>query len=411
MSANVDPDRRSSAPAAEHAAAQEPVARGGFVRRLYALCRKEAYQIVRDPSSIIIAFVVPIALLFLFGYGINLDTSRVRIGVVLEDSSREAQRFAAAFAGSPFIEAVPGTSRAAMMRALTAGDVRGFVVVAPNFSTGLARGTGDAPVQIVTDGSEPNTASFVAAYAQGAVQVWQQQRAAQAGQANAASNAAGVANAAPRIAIEPRYWFNPSTVSRNFLVPGSIAIIMTVIGALLTALVIAREWERGTMEALFSTPVTRLELLLSKIIPYYLLGIGSMLVCVAIAVWVLGVPFRGSVLVLLAMTSLFLGSALGLGLLLSTLTRNQFNAAQGALNAAFLPATMLSGFLFEIASMPAPVRAITYLIPARYFVSTLQTLFQAGLVGAVLWRDALYLAISAVFFLGLTAWKTPRRLD
>lgn len=165
------------------------------------------------------------------------------------------------------------------------------------------------------------------------------------------------------------------------------------------------------MEALLSTPVTRLELLLSKLIPYYLLGIGSMLVCVMLAVWVLHVPFRGSIVVLLAITSLFLGSALGLGLLLSTVTRNQFNAAQGALNAAFLPGMMLSGFLFEIASMPAPVRAITYLIPARYFVSALQTLFQAGWIGSVLWRNALYLAISAVFFIGLTAWKTPRRLD
>jgi ABC-2 type transport system permease protein len=379
---------------------RDTVTGGGFLRRLLALCRKEAHQIVRDPSSIIIAFVLPIALLFIFGYGINLDSTRIRIGIVLEDGSREAQRFADAFSGSPSIELIPGASRDAMMRALTAGDVRGFVVVPPNFSTELARGSGAAPVQVVTDGAEPNTANFVAGYAQGAWRVWQQQHLAQSGRAPPL-----------RIAIEPRYWFNPSTVSRNFLVPGSITIIMTVIGALLTALVIAREWERGTMEALLSTPVTRLELLLSKLIPYYLLGIASMLVCVAVAVWILGVPFRGSLVVLLAMTTLFLGSALGLGLLLSTLTKNQFNAAQGALNAAFLPATLLSGFIFEIASMPAPVRAVTYLVPARYFVSTLQTLFQAGMVGSVIWRDALFLAASAVFFLGLTAWKTPRRLD
>jgi ABC-2 type transport system permease protein len=209
----------------------------------------------------------------------------------------------------------------------------------------------------------------------------------------------------------PRYWFNPAAISRNFIVPGSIAIIMTIIGALLTSLVVAREWERGTMEALLSTPVTRTEILLSKILPYYALGIASMLLCVGITVAVFHVPFRGSLTLLILFTSLFLGSSLGLGLLLSTVTRNQFNAAQAALNAAFLPATMLSGFVYEISSMPAPIRAATYLIPARYFVSALQTLFQAGFVGQVLLQDFLFLLVSAVFFLGLTALRTARRLD
>jgi ABC-2 type transport system permease protein len=165
------------------------------------------------------------------------------------------------------------------------------------------------------------------------------------------------------------------------------------------------------MEALLSTPVTRGEILLSKILPYYVLGIGSMLLCVAVGVGVFGVPFRGSVLLLIVFTSLFLGSSLGLGLLLSTVTRNQFNAAQAALNVAFLPATMLSGFVYEIASMPAPIRAATYLIPARYFVSALQTLFQAGFVGHVLLADFIFLTVSAMFFLGLTTLRTARRLD
>jgi ABC-2 type transport system permease protein len=255
-------------------------------------------------------------------------------------------------------------------------------------------------VQLLTDGSEPNTANFVASFVQGAWQIWLAQRAHDSG-----------ANLPPGITLEPRYWFNPSTVSRNYLVPGSIAVIMTIIGALLTSMVVAREWERGTMEALLSTPVTRAELLLSKILPYYVLGMVSMLLCVAVTVWVLDVPFRGSLCVLVLVTSLFLGSALGLGLLLSTLTRNQFNAAQATLNAAFLPATLLSGFVFEISSMPLPIRAVTYLIPARYFVSALQTLFQAGEVWPVLWRQMLFLLISALFWLGLTALKTKRRLD
>lgn len=165
------------------------------------------------------------------------------------------------------------------------------------------------------------------------------------------------------------------------------------------------------MEALLSTPVTRSELLLSKVLPYYVLGIASMLLCLAISIRVFHVPFRGSLLLLILYTTLFLGSSLGLGLLLSTVTRNQFNAAQAALNAAFLPATMLSGFVYEISSMPLPIQAVTYLIPARYFVSALQTLFQAGFVGHVLLEDFIFLVLSAVLFLGLTALRTARRLD
>ena len=275
-----------------------------------------------------------------------------------------------------------------------------MAIVQSDFSARLDRPGDIAPVEVVTDGAEPNTASFVAAYLTGAWRNWLAQRAQDRGLAVPAG-----------ISLLPRYWFNPAAVSRNFIVPGSIAIIMTIIGAMLTSLVVAREWERGTMEALLSTPVTRGEILLSKILPYYVLGIASMLLCVAIAVGVFGVPFRGSLLLLILFTTLFLGSSLGLGLLLSTVTRNQFNAAQAALNAAFLPATMLSGFVYEIASMPPPIRAATYLIPARYFVSALQTLFQAGFVGHVLVSDFIFLAVSATFFLGLTALRTARRLD
>jgi len=370
------------------------------LRRLLALCRKESYQIVRDPSSIVIAFVLPVVLLFIFGYGINLDSARVRVGLLNEDSGPDAAAFAATLAGSPYFELHRAASRAELAQWLTAGAIRGFVVLQPDFGARLARPGETAPLEVVTDGSEPNTAIFVGGYLQGAWQSWAQQRALDRR-----------LPADVPIEIVARYWFNPAALSRNFIVPGSIAIIMTIIGALLTSLVVAREWERGTMEALLSTPVRRAEFLLSKILPYYVLGIVSMLMCLAVAVWVFDVPFRGSLALLLLYTSLFLGSSLGLGLLLSTVTRNQFNAAQSALQAAFLPATILSGFIFEIASMPAPVRAATYLIPARYFISALQTLFQAGFVGHILLEDLLFLIASAAFFLGLTALKTRRRLD
>ncbi|HWQ93508.1 MAG TPA: ABC transporter permease, partial [Clostridia bacterium] len=229
---------------------------------------------------------------------------------------------------------------------------------------------------------------------------WRQQRAALRGEP--------LANP---VTLEPRFWFNPTAESRNYLIPGSITIIMTVIGALLTSLVIAREWERGTMEALLASPVTRTELLLSKFLPYYALGILSMFICVAVAVFLMHVPFRGSLLVLWLVGSLFLGSGLGLGLLLSTVTRNQFNAAMAALNAGFLPALILSGFIYEIRTMPTIIRAVTYLVPARYFVTAMQTLFQAGQVWPVLIKSMLFLALASLFFLSLTALKTRRRLE
>lgn len=369
-------------------------------RRLLALCRKESFQVVRDPSSIVIAFALPALLLTIFGYGVNLDASRVRLGILNEDAGPDAARFVASLAASPYFELRLSSSRAELGGWLTAGDVRGILTLQSDFGARLARRDQPAPVELITDGSEPNTANFVAGYVQGAWQNWMQQRALDSDQR-------------PTVAIEvvARYWFNPAAVSRNFIVPGSIAIIMTIIGALLTSLVIAREWERGTMEALLSTPITRTELLLSKILPYYALGILSMMICVAMAVGLFGVPFRGSLLLLVVYTSLFLGSSLGLGLLLSTVTRNQFNAAQAALNAAFLPATMLSGFVYEISSMPAPIRAVTYLIPARYFISSLETLFQAGFVGRILLTDLAFLAASAMVFIGLTALRTRRRLD
>jgi ABC-2 type transport system permease protein len=228
---------------------------------------------------------------------------------------------------------------------------------------------------------------------------------------NAAAPGTPASAGSPAVTLEPRFWFNPSAESRNYLIPGSITVIMTVIGALLTSLVVAREWERGTMEALLASPVTRAELLLSKLLPYYALGIIALFICVGVSVFLVGVPFRGSALVLWLAGSLFLGSALGLGLLLSTVTRNQFNAAQAALNAAFLPAVILSGFIYEIRSMPPLIRAITYLVPARYFVTAMQTLFQAGNVWVVLLKSMLFLAIASAFFIGLTALKTRKRLE
>lgn len=369
-------------------------------RRLRALCWKETLQIFRDPSSILIAFFMPLLMLFIFGYGINLDFSKLRIGLRVEDSGAEAAAFTAALTGSPWLEVRSYDSRAALEQALVDSQIRGFVVIPEDFSRKMQRAGTTAPVQVIADGTEPNIAQFVKSTVTGVWQTWQFQRAEDRGE-----------EMRREIILEPRFWFNPSAESRNFIIPGSITVIMTVIGALLTSLVVAREWERGTMEALLASPVTRTELLLCKILPYYGLGMISLLLCVGVAHWVLKVPFRGTLLALWVVGSLFLLSVLGIGLAISTGMRNQFNAAQAALNAAFLPAVMLSGFIYEISSMPIVLRGVTHIIPARYFVSSMQTIFQAGTLWKLLLPDILMLCGTTVVFLGLTAKLTKRRME
>ncbi|MDR1284018.1 MAG: ABC transporter permease [Opitutaceae bacterium] len=379
------------------------------LRRLAALCRKESLQTVRDPATLLIAFILPVVMLFIYGYGLDLDTGRARIGLLCEDTSAEARRLAASFVGSPCLDVRAFADRGAMDEALTRSRIRGYVVIPPDFSARVEReGAATAPLQLVADGSEPNTAGFVQAYVLGAWQGWLEHRADDSGNVKPPPAAQAAAQA---ISLEQTFLFNPTAESRHYLIPGSITIIMTVIGALLTALVVAREWERGTMETLLASPVTRAEMLLGKIVPCYVLGMAVLFLCVAVARGVMGVPFRGSLFALWTAGSLFLLSVLGMGLLLSTVTRNQFNAAQAALMAAFLPAMMLSGFLFEIASMPAPVRMASSVIPARYFVTAIRTIFLAGDLWPVLRPCLVFLGATAVLFLGITALKTKRRLD
>ncbi|HHR5885819.1 TPA: ABC transporter permease [Providencia alcalifaciens] len=369
-------------------------------RRLKALCWKESKQIVRDPSSALIAIVIPLMLLFIFGYGINLDSSKLRVGILMDQQSQPARELVDTFTGSPFIDATISDNRNLLINKMQAGEIRGIVVIPVNFAEQLLRPDGHSAIQVITDGSEPNTANFVQAYTKGVWHTWLIQQGENQGYPTD-----------PLIELNMRYWFNEAALSQHFIIPGAISIIMTVVGAILTSLVIAREWERGTMEALLSTQITRTELLLSKLLPYQLLGSFVMVLCMLVTTLILDIPYRGSLLILFVITSLYLATALGMGLLISTITRNQFNAAMVALNAAFLPAIMLSGFIFEIDSMPVFIQVVTYFIPARYFVSSLQTLFLAGDIYLVLLTDFLLLIASAILFIGLTALKTRRRLD
>ncbi|WP_455273752.1 ABC transporter permease [Rhizobium herbae] len=369
----------------------------GRMRRFAALVRKESYQAMRDPSTMLIAFVLPLILLFLFGYGVSLDVTRTRIGLVMEETTPLTQALAASFQASRYFSVTTHQDRRFFEEDLVNGRIRGILVIPANFTTDYAAGR-RPQVQVIVDGSEPNTANFVQNYAQGTIANWERQRQTlMAEQPNA-------------ITVEQRFWFNPELTSRYFLVPGSIAIVMTLVGTLLTSLVVAREWERGTMEAMMATPVTAIELLIGKIFPYFVLGLAAMTLCVLLAVFLFGVPFRGSVLALYALSATFLVPALGQGLLISAATKNQFLASQLALISAFLPAFLLSGFLFEINSMPVVIQWITYIVPARYLIPSLQTVFLAGDIWPMfLDAMAVMLLIGGVFFV-LAARSTRKRI-
>jgi ABC-2 type transport system permease protein len=374
-------------------------ARGGTARRLRGMVRKELLQIVRDPSSIAIAFILPLVLLFLFGYGVSLDAKHLPIALVAEQPDANAADFMGAFDHSEYFAAVRFATIQEAERALQTRQVDGIVWLRDDFTRRLLTG-GEAPIGVIVNGVDANQARITTGYIQGVWQVWLQQYAAGQGR-----------DLPIPVSIEPRVWFNPALYSRHFLVPGLIAVIMTLIGALLTSMVIAREWERGTMEALMVTPIRIREILLGKLIPYFLLGMAGMLLTVGLAKWQFAVPLRGSFGVLVGTSALFMLVALGMGLLISIIARTQFVAGQIAIVATFLPAFILSGFIFDIGSMPAPIRAVTHVVPARYFVAIVQTLFLAGDVWPVVLANAGALGIMVVVFFGLVRHRARKRLD
>jgi ABC-2 type transport system permease protein len=366
-------------------------------RRLAALIRKEARQVVRDPSSIAMGVVLPALLILLFGYGLSLDVRNVPVAVVLEDSSLEARELAARFRLSPYFEARILRSMAAARELMLERKVDAIVRIRPDFSRRLS--LEDAEVQILVHGVDANRARIIQGYARGAVGQWTALRAAE-----------GKEPWSGPVAVQSRLWFNEAHESRQFLVPGLIVLIMTLIGAMLTALVMAREWERGTLEALFVTPVHAGEILLGKTIPYFALGIVGLALSLLAARFLFEVPLRGSVSVLAGASVLYLLVALAIGLLISSAVKSQFVASQITILVTFLPAMMLSGFLFDLRSMPAAVRLISYALPARYYVALLQTIFLAGDVWAVIVPNAIVLAAMAAALLWLTRATMKKRL-
>jgi ABC-2 type transport system permease protein len=365
--------------------------------RLFGLVYKESLQVLRDPSAILVTFALPTVMMLVFAFALSLDQKHVPIGVVLESDGADAESLAAAFSGTDYFRVTPARDRREVAPKVVSGELRGFVVIPQDFDTRLKRNGEDPLVQIITDGSQPNTATFVAAYARGVVSTWL------AGRDGTV--------AAPAISLQSRFWFNGELDSRDYLIPGSIAIIMTLIGTLLTALVVAREWERGTMEAVISTPALMIEILLGKLLPYFGLGLVAAAGCTLLATQAFDVPLRGSLFALFLLTSAFLIPSLAQGLLISTALKKQYVAASAAAMGGFLPAFMLSGYLFEISSMPGWLQVVSYAVPARYFVASIQTVFLAGDVWGQFVPDMLaMLAIGAFFFL-VVARNSRKTLD
>jgi ABC-2 type transport system permease protein len=373
--------------------------RGGSTMRLRGLVRKEFYQILRDPSSIAIAFLMPVVLLLIFGYGVSLDADHVPVAIVADQPSADTASFTSAFGNTRYFRPLVLPSMPEAEAALMAGKVNGIVHLRADFARRLRSSEG-APIQVIVNGVDANTGRIIIGYAQGVWASWLQQLARSRGE-----------ELKVPVQLEQRIWYNSELRSRNFLVPGLIAIIMTLIGALLTALVMAREWERGTMEALMVTPVTIRELLIGKLIPYFILGMGGMGLSVAMALFLFEVPLRGSLLLLAAASSLFLLVALAMGLLISIAAKNQFVAGQVAIIVTFLPAFILSGFIFDIGSMPGVVQALTHVIAARYFVAILQTIFMAGNVWPVILPNALALAVMALILFAIIRRRAHKRLE
>lgn len=359
--------------------------------RLCAMARKEAIQLRRDPRSLGLAFVLPALMLLFFGYAISFDVRDIRMAVLDESQSQDSRGLVQAFQASGYFEhAVTLTSYAEVDDVLGSGRARLVLIIPPDFHRNLAAHR-PAPIQILLDGGDANTATIAQNYAEAIVTKYT---------VDALAARTGSRLVLPVIA-ETRVWYNETLESRNMIVPGLVAVIMSIIAALLTALTIAREWERGTMEQLAATPVHRLEVVLGKLLPYVAIGLLDVVAALLVGVTVFGVPFRGNILLLAVLTLLFLVGALGLGMFISAAVKSQVLATQVAMLVTYMPALLLSGFIFTIATMPIVLRAVTYVVPARYYVTVTRGVLLKGVGPDVLWPQAIAMVLFAIVGLGL----------
>lgn len=370
----------------------------GFHRRLIALTRKEVRQLLRDKSNLFVGLLLPLALILLFGYGLSFDVKDAPVAIVLEDRSPAAQEAVAGIGGSPYLVPVAAASMDEAVRLIRAHKVEGIVRVPVDFSQ--RRAAGDARIQLIVNGADSTTASAIEGYVNGGIQTASRHIMDRSGSGSGGG-----------ITLVQRTWFNEAGVSTWYLVPGLLVLVMTLIGAFLTSLLIAREWERGTLESLFVTPVRPLELVLSKLAPYVVIGAIDMGVCLISARFLFEVPIRGSLLVIIVASLLYLIVALLLGLFISGTTRNQFAASQMALLASFMPAMMLSGFVFDLRNVPLVIQIVSQLLPATHFMELVKSLFLAGTIWPMVLKNCAILVAYGVLLAFVTGRTLRKRLD
>jgi ABC-2 type transport system permease protein len=373
--------------------------------RVRAVATKELRHILRDPRSLGMGIAIPLLLLLLFGYALALDVDQVPLGVWDQSRTPESRELVARFAGSRYFSVRDGyESYPALSAAIDSRELLAVLVVPADFGDRIGAGR-EASAQIVVDGSDANTATIALGYANAVVARYSADV-----RLRAVRREGGRAVPVP-LELRPRVWYNPELESKNYIIPGLIAVIMMVIAALLTSLTVAREWERGTMEQLIATPVKCGELILGKLIPYFAIGMLDVVLAVAAGAFLFHVPLRGSGALLFAMAALFLAGALGLGVLISIVTKNQLLASQLAMVATFLPAFLLSGFMYAIANMPKPLQILTHAVPARYFVVIVKGIYLKGVGLSVLGAQAAFLVAFGAVILTVARVRLKKRLD
>lgn len=376
------------------------------IRRIVAIARKEALQVVRDPRSLMIALLLPLMQMFMLGYGVNLDVKHIPLCVVDQEGNQQSRDLLDRFAASRYFSLrTVATTLEQVKRRIDAGECQLAVVVPAGFSRHLVD-QGAATVQVLVDGTDSNTATIAAGYAGAVVAGFSSQV-----QLDAIQRRGGQIQTQTPVSVQARVWFNEDLESSYFIIPGVVAMVMAIVGAQLTSLTIAREWERGTMELLVSTPVTPMELMLGKLGPYFVIGMIDAAICLGLAVGWFEVPFRGTLLLLMATTSLFLMVVLCIGYYVSVSIRSQVGASQLALILTMLPTTLLSGFSFPIDQMPRFVQGVTYLVSARYYVTILKSVFLKGSTAAELAIPIASLALYAAVLITLAARSFRKTLD
>ena len=373
--------------------------KNNFLVRLTAMIKKEFRQLVRDNSSILIGIFLPIILIFIIGYGVTLDVKNVPVAVVLEDTSPTAHDVLSFLNGSEYFSPIYVTSMYEAVELMDDRKVDAVLKIPSDFSENLYKQK--SSIQLILYGVDSSTATTVKGYIENSIKQW--------GALNNSSfiNERGVGN----ILIENRMWFNDSNSSTWYFIPGLIVLIMTIVGVFLTSLVMAREWERGTLESLFISPIKPLEILLSKMIPYFCTAMIGFSLCLVAARVLFKVPIHGSLLIIIFCSMLYLFVSLGMGLIISSITKNQFLASQVALVVSFLPAMMLTGFLFDLRSVPVFIRNIGQILPATYYLQLLKSLFLGGNNWNLILKNCLILSAYAVFFVSTALKVTKKSLE